>query len=272
MHKDGTYRWIREEAKAVRDEAGKPVEVIGYWTDVTERKRVEEQLVRSERLAAIGETVMMVGHDLRNPLQVMVNSLALWDEIHNSMPSDCRDFADKRGVDRLLERIERQLEYMNKIISDLQDYARPVKPEPISTDLLSFVKETISTIQIPENIQVSVESAKDVGHILLDPALMKRVFTNLITNAIQAMPNGGTLTVGMSTDEDSASIAVKDTGIGIPDDSLPRLFQPLFTTKSKGQGLGLPVCKRLVEAHGGSITVKSKVGIGTVFTVNLPPK
>ncbi|TLM97337.1 PAS domain S-box protein, partial [bacterium] len=123
LHKDGAYRWIREEAKAIRDETGRPAEVIGYWTDVTERKRMEEQLVKSERLAAIGETVMMVGHDLRNPLQVMMNSLALLDEIYSSMPSDCKDFVDKRGTDRLRERIERQLEYMNKIISDLQDYA-----------------------------------------------------------------------------------------------------------------------------------------------------
>lgn len=270
LHKNGTYRWIREEAKIVRDAGGKPTEVMGYWTDVTERKQMEEKLVNSERLSAIGETVMMVGHDLRNPMQVMVNSLALWEEICNSMPPEYQELSDKLGVNKLLERINRQLEYMNKIVSDLQDYARPVKPELTIIDLRNFSKETLSTIQIPQNIEVSVKFEKDVPQLKLDPAMIKRVLTNLVTNAIQAMPKGGTLKISMSKREGSASIDITDTGVGIPEENLTKLFQPLFTTKSKGQGLGLPVCKRLVEAHGGSIKVKSKVGEGTTFTVNLP--
>jgi len=241
----------------------------GIAIDISDRKMMEAQVVKSERLAAIGETVMMVGHDLRNPLQVMMNSLALWGHIHDSMPPDCRDYADKHGFNEVLDRVERQLNYMNKIVSDLQDYARPVKPELTALSLPEFMRETLSTVSIPKNINVSVESSEDLV-IKLDSALMRRVFTNLMTNAIQAMPNGGSLAVVISKKEGSAIIDITDTGVGIHEENLPKIFQPLFTTKSKGQGLGLPVCKRFVEAHGGGITLKSKVGVGTTFTVSLP--
>jgi len=272
LHKDGTYRWIREEAGVVRDADGRPMEVMGYWTDVTEHRKLEDKLVKAERLSAIGETVMMVGHDLRNPLQVLMNSVGLWEGICNSMPPEQKQLSEKLGAKGLIERIERQLEYMNKIVSDLQDYARPVKPELTSVDVPSFVKETLSTIPIPKNIEVSIRPGNDAIPMMLDPAMMKRVLTNLITNAMQAMPNGGGLRIGTSTTKDTVSIEITDTGVGIPEDNLAKIFQPLFTTKSKGQGLGLAVCKRLVEAHGGSIEAKSKVGEGTTFTIDLPLK
>jgi len=198
-----------------------------------------------------------------------MNSLALWGHIHDSMPPDCRDYADKHGFSEVLDRVERQLNYMNKIVSDLQDYARPVKPELAALSLPEFMRETLSTVSIPKNINVSVESSEDLV-IKLDSALMRRVFTNLMTNAIQAMPNGGSLAVVISKKEGSALIDIADTGMGIHEENLPKIFQPLFTTKSKGQGLGLPVCKRFVEAHGGGITLKSKLGVGTTFTVSLP--
>ena len=99
---------------------------------------------------------------------------------------------------------------------------------------------------------------------------MRRVFTNLFTNAVQAMPDGGRLTITASKTEEEALISVQDTGVGISEENMGKLFQPLFTTKSKGQGFGLPVCKRIVEAHGGKITVESKVGKGSTFTVKIP--
>ncbi len=271
LHKEGTYRWMREEARVIRDADGSPVEVVGCWTDITEQKRTQEALLRSERLAGVGETVMMVGHDLRNPLQVMMNSLAIVEQMRDSMPSDCRDYVDKHGLNTTIERVERQLEYMNKIISDLQDYARPVRPEPASLRMADFLGETLSNIPIPKNITVTLEASEEVV-MRLDPVLMRRVFTNLITNATQAMPTGGSLRIVISKREGLALIEIGDTGVGIPEENLTKLFHPLFTTKAKGQGLGLPVCKRLVEAHDGSITVTSRVGVGTTFTVSLPTK
>jgi len=110
----------------------------------------------------------------------------------------------------------------------------------------------------------------DFPNMMVDPALMKRVFTNLITNALQAMPDGGQVTVTASKRDEAALISVQDTGVGIPEENLPKLFHPLFTTKAKGQGFGLPVCKRLVEVHDGTISAKSRVGKGSTFTVEIP--
>jgi signal transduction histidine kinase len=111
---------------------------------------------------------------------------------------------------------------------------------------------------------------KGVPKLMADPVMMKRVLNNLITNAVQAMPNGGKLIINVFQKEEDVYISVQDTGAGIPEEVKPRLFTPLVTTKSKGQGFGLAVCKRLVEAHGGEITFESEVGKGSMFIVNIP--
>jgi len=270
MHKEGGYLWIHEEMRVVRDAAGNPLEVIGYWTDMTERKRMEEQILKSERLAAIGETVMMVGHDLRNPLQVLSNSVYLGQEMYSSMPTQCKGLLQEKGMDDLFGTIEKQVDYMNKIVSDLQDYARPVVPELADTSLGQLVADSLSTIRIPNNIRVSFEVEESVPNVMVDRALMMRVFTNLISNAVQAMPSGGELSIAMTQTDGSVSLSFQDTGVGIPEENVSKLFRPLFTTKAKGQGLGLAVCKRLVEAHGGAITAESRVGAGATFTVRIP--
>jgi signal transduction histidine kinase len=175
-------------------------------------------------------------------------------------------------LEKLLQTIEEQVEYMNKIVSDLQDYAKPVKPKPVKTSLHQLVDDTFLTITIPENIQVFVGIEKDFPRLMVDPTMMRRVLVNLITNAIQAMPSGGQLIIRGFKKRQNTLISVEDTGVGIPKEDLSKIFQPLFTTKAKGQGLGLAVCKRLVEAQGGSITVKSELGRGTTFTVKIPLK
>jgi len=125
-------------------------------------------------------------------------------------------------------------------------------------------------VTVPSNIKVANLVPKDFPQVVMDASMMRRVFSNLITNAIQAMPDGGVLEISSTIDDDTVTVNVKDTGIGIPKENLEKLFQPLFTTKSKGQGLGLAVCKRLVEAHGGTIEVDSVVGKGSTFTIKLP--
>jgi len=270
LHKDGTYRWVHEELRVIHDTDSGRLEVIGYWTDITEQKRMEEAILKSERLAAIGETVMMVGHDLRNPLQVIINSVYLGQQIHDSMPQECKKLFDEKGLDSIFAVVEKQVEYMNKIVSDLQDYARPVIPELLKASLGQVMVDTLSTIRIPENIKVSIDADEHLPNVMVDVGLMRRVFANLITNAIQAMPNGGELWIALKASQGSASVSIRDTGVGIPEENLPKLFHPLFTTKPKGQGLGLAVCKRLVEAHGGTISAESKVGVGTKFTVTIP--
>jgi len=269
QRKDGEWIWIHDRSVATYQKEGRRY-ADGLLSDITERKRMEEAILKSERLAAIGETVMMVGHDLRNPLQVIVNSVYLGQEIYDSMPPECKKLFEQKGLGNLFAAVEKQVEYMNKIVSDLQDYARPVIPELVETSLGQLLADTLSTIRTPENIKVSIDADEHLPNAMVDPGLMRRVFANLITNAVQAMTNGGELSIVMTALNGSASVGIQDTGVGIPKENLPKLFHPLFTTKSKGQGLGLAVCKRLIEGHGGTISVESKVGVGTKFTVTVP--
>jgi len=256
--------------------------------DITERKRMEKRLQEyaenlerlveertnelreAERMAAIGETAAMVGHDLRNPLQSMVNTLYLIKDRVKSMPIEDGNIVEKHGLSKFWETLADQAEYMNKIVSDLQDYARSVKHELVSTSPLGVINDALSRVRLPENVMVSTTIPEEFRELKADPVLMRRVLMNLITNAVQAMSEGGKLNIAASQTDGFASISVCDTGVGIAGEDLPKLFEPLFTTKSKGQGFGLSVCRRLVEAQGGSIMVESQVGKGSTFTVKIP--
>jgi two-component system NtrC family sensor kinase len=265
LHKNGTYRWVHDEMKLARDDTGRPSEIIGYLVDISERKQMEERLLQAERLAAIGKTTAMVGHDLRNPLQGMTTLLYLAKRALKS-----RKAAGKREVAGLLNTFDGQIAYMEKIVADLQDYARPLTPELVGTSLTDLIRDTLSTTKVPRNVKVSVQVEKGIGKVLVDAGLMRRVLTNLTTNSIQSMPKGGKLTIRAERISDATVIAVEDTGVGIPEEDLGKLFEPFFTTNAKGQGFGLAVCKRLVEAHGGTITAKSTPGKGSTFTIQIP--
>jgi signal transduction histidine kinase len=270
-HKDGTYRWIREENRLVRDKERRPQEVIGYWTDITEHKRMEASLAEARRLATIGEAAAMVGHDLRNPLQAIITGVYLGRKGYESLPPEYAKVAEEHGLVKWLSLVEGEIEYMDKIVSDLQDYAVPLKPDLSQVNIAQLLKDALSKTQIPSNVNLSVHVDEGL-QLMIDPGLMKRVFSNLIANAVQAMPEGGELTIDVSKSDEEALVSFHDTGVGIPQEDFSKLFSPFFTTKAKGQGLGLPVCKRLVEAHGGEITVESRLGEGTTFTVTLPMK
>jgi signal transduction histidine kinase len=176
----------------------------------------------------------------------------------------------RKEVIELLDTLDSQVRYMDKIVSDLQSYAAPISPAPSETDMPELIKSVISYVRIPENVATEVTISKELKRAIVDPVLFRRVVTNLILNAVQAMPNGGNLTVSANKEQDSVTITVEDTGEGIPKENMDKLFNPFFTTKSKGQGLGLAVCRRLVEAQNGAITVKSELGKGSSFTASLP--
>ncbi|MFZ0012354.1 MAG: PAS domain S-box protein [Halobacteriota archaeon] len=226
------------------------------------------QLRDVERLAGIGETAAMIGHDLRNPLQglqYIVDLQRLRFE-HMSPAERSRDEWQKEQA--LFARISDQIFYMDKIVGDLQDYARPIVPEREEIVVEKLIEDVVQSLPHTDGVRIATE-VPDL-QLMADPLLMHRVLANLILNAVQAMPDGGTVTVSASTDDGSVAISVHDTGIGIPDDAKDKLFKPLFTGKAKGTGLGLAVVKRIVEAHAGQITVESEVGKGSTFTVNLP--
>ena len=267
LRKDGTtFPVLIHSTPIIRE--GKPVGVRGVAMDITERKQMEEELLRSRHLAAVGEAAAMVGHDLRNPLQATTTTLYLAKKLLSSGKREER--GEALG---LLNDLDEQVRYMDKIVSDLQDYARPVDTEPTETNLSALILEVIANAKIPPSVTVSTPVAtEDSPKVIVSPVLLKRVLVNLVTNAVQAMPNGGRLTITSRTTQDTAVISVRDTGTGIPAENLPKIFNPFFTTKAQGQGLGLAVCKRLVEAQGGKIAVASEVGKGSTFTVKLQAK
>jgi signal transduction histidine kinase len=165
--------------------------------------------------------------------------------------------------------VQEQVDYISKIVSDLQDYARHLKPEFCDIDFPKFIGGVFETIAMPDNIRLNV-NAEGFLKIRSDPTFLKRALTNLVNNAIQAMPDGGELGLTVYLKDGKVFIEVSDSGKGIPDDIKPYIFKPLVTTKAKGQGLGLAVVKRLVEAMGGKVSFDSAEGKGTKFKIELP--
>ncbi len=285
IRQDGAVRTIHSE-RMVREVGpdNKPIRIVGVEQDITDRKQIEQQLEayaknleyivdertkqlkNAERLAAIGQTAGMIGHDIRNPLQAIAGELFLMkQEIDVSPDSHYKD-----ELQESLRSIQEQVDYINKIISDLQDYARPLKPEEVDVDLCDAIPKMLLTVSLPRNVEASAICSKELPKLRLDLTFLKRILVNLATNAVQAMPNGGTLTIKAFEKNDKVLVTVEDTGIGIPDEIKPKLFQPLMTTKSKGQGFGLAVVKRLVETQGGTIHFESELGKGTKFTIEFP--
>ncbi|MEM3577558.1 MAG: PAS domain S-box protein [Candidatus Bathyarchaeia archaeon] len=226
-----------------------------------ELKQSQEQLLKAQRLAVIGELAGMVGHDLRNPLTSIAGAQYYLKKRLNLEAND--------RIKEMLELIEKNIAYSNKIINDLLDYSREIELELIEKTPKSLVKEALSHVEIPKNVKVK-DLTTHKQKLKVDPEKIKRVFTNIIRNAVEAMPKGGTLTIRSRRVKDKLEISFKDTGVGMTKATLEKLWTPLFTTKAKGMGFGLAICKRFVEAHGGCITAKSAPGKGTTFTVTVP--
>jgi PAS domain S-box-containing protein len=272
-HKSGKITYVLYNATVYRNEAGEIQGIFAAARDVTERKQAEAQaqeaskkLKDAERLAAIGATAGMVGHDIRNPLQAITSDVYLAKTDLASIPES----EERNSALESLQEIQDNVEYINKIVADLQDYARILKPVPKETNLEKLVEETLKKNVTPKNVKVQVKMQKEANTVLADSDILKRILGNLVTNAIQAMPEGGKLSISTSRKADDIVISVQDTGVGIPEDVRGKLFQPLFTTKSKGHGFGLAVVKRMTEALGGTVTFESEEGKGTKFSISLP--
>lgn len=227
-----------------------------------ELREAQEQLVRKERLAVLGQLAGGIGHELRNPLGAIKNAAYLLNMVLEEQEPDVKE---------ALEILEKEVATSERIISSLLDFARPKPPMRRKVDVNEVVRESLSRITTPESVEVTSQLDGALPVILADPVQLGQVFRNLILNAIQAMPEGGQLTVKSElAGRELVAVSFADTGVGIPEENLGKLFEPLFTTKAKGIGLGLAVSKAFVEAHGGTIEVQSKVGKGCTFSVRLP--
>jgi PAS domain S-box-containing protein len=247
------------------DHQGRPASLI-FGRDIMERKLMEEQHLKLEKLATMGELATMVAHDLRNPLTSIRNAGYY---IKNS----CfyRANAECKTTVEMLDIIEQETIFANNIINDLLDFAAKRPLQKKRQNINEIVEESLTKGNISRNIEVERNFAKK-AIIGVDEKQLERVFLNLIKNAVQAMPDGGKLAVTTKETNDNVEMIFADTGIGISEENMSKLFTPLFTTKAKGIGMGLAICKNIVEQHNGTIEVKSKAGQGTTFTIKLPKK
>jgi signal transduction histidine kinase len=224
-----------------------------------------KKLKDAERLATIGQTAGMVGHDIRNPLQSIIGEIYLAKTEMELLPES----KEKANIQESCDSIAKSIDYINKIVLDLQDYAKPLKPCFQETNVEDAIKEAVQKNKMPQNIKVQTQVANDAVVVRLDTTFLKRILNNLIINAVQAMPEQGALTITAHREAANFVLTVADTGVGIPEEAKDKLFTPLFTTKAKGQGFGLAVVKRLTEALNGTITFESRNGEGTKFTVKI---
>ncbi len=225
-----------------------------------ELKKSQDQLVKTEKLATAGRLGAGVGHELRNPLGVIKNAVYY---IKSKLPEDPK-LAKHIGI------MEREIANSNKIISDLLGFSRTTPPIISSQDMNKVVEDTLEVVEIPENIKLVKELGQDLPNAMADPDQIQQAFVNLSLNAIQAMAEGGQLKIITRRRNDFIETEFNDTGCGIPKENIKKLYDPFFTTKARGIGLGLAVTQGIIERHKGNIEVKSEVGKGTTFLVRLP--
>ena len=284
--KDGSKIWVSINARPTFDETGNLICIEGIILDITEQKKSEEkiknyskrleemveertkalkdaqeQLVRQEKLAVIGQLASGVGHELRNPIGVIGNSTYY-------LNMKLKDVDDK--TKKHLDILQREVLRTNTIITDLLDFSRVKPPAFEEADLNNIVKETISTTEVPENITLETKLDEKLPRISVDADQIRRVIMNIASNAVGAMPDGGRLKINSGVKKDFVEITFKDTGEGISKENLQKIFEPLFTMKAKGIGLGLAIVKGIVEGHKGEIEVESEVGKGSTFIIKLP--
>jgi len=227
---------------------------------VSELEETQAQLVRQEKMAAMGQLASTVGHELRNPLAVIMNVLYLLETIAGAEGSE--------AMLRHLATAKRETSAATLIVADLLDYSAGRTPMRAPVQLADLVAEALTVVPPPTGIEVVQHVEPDIA-IDADRDQMRQVLLNLITNGYDAMPGGGILDVSVRATGDSARITVSDTGMGMDEETQASIFTPFFTTKTRGIGLGLAVTKRVIEAHGGTISVQSTPSVGTSFTLTV---
>ncbi|MEE8373290.1 MAG: PAS domain S-box protein, partial [Dehalococcoidia bacterium] len=227
-----------------------------------ELRAAQEQLILKEKLATLGQLAGGVGHELRNPLGAIKNAVYFLNMVMEE---------PERDVKETLDILNREVATSERIISSLFDFGREKPPNQAKVDLNEVIQAVLSRFEIPGNVEVASQLGEDLPVILADPGQLNQVFLNIVLNAVQAMPGGGRLHI-KSEESGPGWVAVSftDTGAGMAAETLLRVFEPLFTTKAKGIGLGLAHSRTLVEGHSGTIGVQSELGRGSTFTVRLP--
>jgi len=238
------------------------VRKLGNEVEIMTSKLKEQQgqIAKTERLSAIGELAARLAHDLRNPLSVIRNSLLLIRHKYGSNPETVKDF----------DRIDRSIFRMSHQLENVMDFVTTRELQMDTKSVSSILRNAIEKASIPESIKINLPPNDAI--IDCDSEKLEVVFENILVNAKHAMKDSGIITTRINEDEDWIRVEIEDSGAGIPKDVLPKIFEPLFTTKQEGTGLGLSSCKNIIEQHKGTIEVRTEVGKGTTFIIKLPIK
>jgi len=238
--------------------------IIVLIRDITDIRSLQHLANRNDRLKELGEMAAMVAHEIRNPLGGIKGFASLLR----------RDLTESPGHRQMAEYIVEGTDTLNRLVTNVLNYSRPIDLKLKSCDVVSLIEEVEAYIQaddrLKENIDFSLKIPLNPVHCRVDAPLLKSSLLNLVVNAIQAMPKGGKLTVGLEEREKEVQIEISDTGEGIAPENLEKIFSPFFTTKADGNGFGLAEVHKVIQAHDGTIEVRSKVDAGTTFTITLP--
>jgi len=258
-----TTKTVQLQTLQLTDSGVQRVGTILLLRDITELKVLEKELQRSERMAALGKMAAGVAHELRNPLS-SIKGLGLLLK-SGQQQGETRE----QTADMLVKEVER----LNRSIGELLEYARPAQLTRQKASLKAIIEKNISLIAVDAaatSIEIDVQLAEQLPDVFIDVDKINQVFLNVLLNGVQAMPNGGKLQVRGEKVGDGVSVIITDSGSGIKPETLPRIFDPYFTTKPDGTGLGLALSLKIVEEHDGAIRIHSEPGQGTTVTIMLP--
>ena len=228
---------------------------------------MEEKLREAEHLSGIGQLSRSIAHEIRNPLNFISLSV---DHIKEKFSPDGNIDAEK--FHSLIANIKQEIQRLNKLVEEFLDYGKPLRLNLLRTDVGKLLEEIIELIgakAAAEKIKI-IKDCNFLPSLNIDTDLIKTCVFNVVLNAFQAMPDGGALTIKTEPAEGMLSIIISDTGKGIPEDELPKVFEPFYTTKRNGLGLGLAMTKRVVEEHGGKVNIHSIAGDGSTVVITLP--
>jgi PAS domain S-box-containing protein len=261
--KDGTAIPILLNASLIRDADGQVQGAVAILDDISEEKRFQEQMQRADRLAAVGETAAGIAHEINNALAAILGQ------------TDTDEVRGEAELRHALERVDAQARRIADIVRGVLGFARPRAPLPVALDLAELAAKTLELVQHDvsrNNIQLETVFADRLPAALGDPQQLQQVLLNLFSNAIQAMAGGShnLLRVEVRAEANHVALRVVDHGQGIAADVLPRIFDPFFSTKAEGSGLGLSVSYAIARAHGGDLQVESELGRGSTFTLSVP--
>ncbi|MBA5876148.1 MAG: PAS domain S-box protein [Nitrospira sp. CR1.2] len=263
---DGEVRWLHDRGRVIKDGAGHPLRIDGITSDITERKRLQSQLRRTERVAELGTVASGMAHEIGTPMNVILGRAEYLMERTKEEPV-------RKGLQTIISQVERITRVMNQLLA----FARRRPVDHRALDLRQVIKDNLEIFQerlSHSNVTVDTSFAEGCPLVRADADQMSQVLINLIMNAIHAMPDGGVLKVALApaTDRGMVMLVIGDTGHGMSKDVMTKIFDPFYTTKEfgKGTGLGLTVVKGIIEEHAGTIQVESQPGDGTVFTICLP--